>query len=356
VTRGPIQLSFTGPVTLLPGTAGGDPRVVFNRDGVPHAVTLPAPKKDPPPAKSAAAKTADAGAPERLSLGEPAERATSPGCAAAGAWIFCVDKAGGVHRSTVSGEASSVVAQARAGAPLAATTIAGSHVAYAFLADRKTSEGAMTMAFAALDDATPVQLSEEGSGATFVALAPRGEEAVAMYIDARRVLTPVHARVLTAPGKLALGPDAVVFVGSGTDGRTPAALARGGAGHHLVLLPMDKDERTFGMAAIRIEEQPRDDASAVWSTYPAGMDRAAIAATQGTWPIRALRTRPKDAQPNARAVLELGELDAAGAWKSLCTVAEGASFVDPAIVVDQAGALWIAYTDAEGTWIERRGR
>jgi hypothetical protein len=227
---------------------------------------------------------------------------------------------------------------------------------YGFLADRKTTEGATTLAFAGLDDATPIQLSEEGSGATFITLATRGDDAVAMYIDARRVLTPVHARVLSLGDKLALGPDAVVFVGSGTDGRTPAALARGATGHELALLPLDKDERSFGMAAIRIEDKPRDDSDTVWSVYPAAMERAAIACTQGTHPIHVLRTRPADAQPKAKTVLELGEVDLAGAFKTLCTIAESKSIVDPAILADPSGALWLAYTDAGGTWLERRGR
>jgi hypothetical protein len=330
--------------------ADGDPRVVFNRDGVPRAAVLPAPAKKP----EGAAKGAKPAKPERLALGEPAERASAPGCAFARGSFYCIDKSGAIHRSLLEGEGGTVVAQARPGSPVAASSIGGTHVVYAFLADRRTTEGATTVAFAALDDATPITLSEDGSGATFVALAARGEEALAMYIDARRVLTPVHARVLTAPGKLVLGPDAVVFVGSGTDGRTPGAIAHGGTGHALALLPIDKDERAFGMAAIRIEEQPRDDAATTWSLYPAAPDRPAIAATQGVWPIRVLRVRPAEADPKGKKVLELGEVDAAGAFKALCPVAEGGSYWDLAMLVDPAGALWLAYTDGDGTWIEKR--
>ncbi len=350
MTRGPIQLSFTGPVTLVHGDVDGEPRVLFNRDGVPRAVTLPAPAKraDPP------AKNAKPAAPERLSLGEPAERASSPACAAAGGSLFCLDRAGAVHRSGPGGEGSTVVAQARAGSPVAAASFAGGHLVYAFLADRATTEGATTLAFAAVDDGPPTTLSEDGSGATFVSLATRGEEALAMYIDARRVLTPVHARVLRFTGKLGLGPDAVLFVGSGTDGRTAGAIARGATGHELVLLPIDRDERTFGLAAIRVEDQPRDDAATTWSTYPAAPERGVVAATNGAWPIRVLRVRPVDAQPKAQGVLELGEVDAAGVWKELCPVAQSATFRDLAMHVDRTGALWIAYTDGEGTWIERR--
>jgi hypothetical protein len=242
------------------------------------------------------------------------------------------------------------------GSPIAAAPIAGNHLVYAFLADRKTSEGATTLAFIGFDDATPALLSEDGAGATFVSLAPRGDGVIATYIDARRVLTPVHARLLSAPDALVLGPDAVVFVGSGTSGRTPAAFARGSTGFEHVLLPMDKDDKSFGMAAIHIEEKPRDDAATTWHLYPAAVERPVVAATQGTSPIRVVHTRPASAEPNAKIVLELGELDGAGAFTPLCVVAEGKAFADPSLLVDATGSLWIAYTDADGTWIERRGR
>jgi len=356
LTRGPIQLTFTGPATILP-EGDADPRVVFNQDGVPRPVVLPAAAKAaPPPGKASKAGAAKEAKPERLALAGAAERAASPACAAAGDALFCLDKAGGVHRWTRSGEGGAVVAQARPGSPLTAASLAGGHVAYAFLGDRRTTEGAVTLAFVGLDDAMPTTLSEDGSGATYVLLASRAEDAVAVYVDARRVLTPVHARVLSAPsGKLVLGQDAVVFVGGGTDGRTPGAIARGKDGHELALLPIEKDEKAFGLAAIRVEEQPRDDAAVTWSLYPAAMERPAVAATQGVWPIRVLHARPAGADTKGKKVLELGELDAAGTFKPLCPVADGSSYADLSVAVDGAGALWLAYTDGEGTWIEKRG-
>jgi hypothetical protein len=356
VTRGPIQLSSTGPVLLVAGAAGRDPHILFNIDGRPHPVTLPA----LPALPKAGSKPSEPPKPERLALAEPAERAGWPACAAAGGLMFCGDKAGRIRRFALlgdAGDADNVVAEGRPGSPIAAATIARDHVVYAFLADRKTGDGVVSVALAGLDDAPPIVLSEDGAGATHVALASRGDGVVAAYVDARRVLTPVHARVLTRtlPGeaRLGLGPDAVLFVGSGTDGRTPLAIAQGAGGAEHALLPMDKDDRAFGLAAIRIDEQPHDDATTVWSLYPSAVERPVVAATQGTSPIRVLRTRPAEAKRNV--VLELGELDATGAWTTACSIAEAAAFADPALLVDPNGGVWIAYTDPDGTWIERRG-
>jgi len=356
---------------VLPSDDGGpdqDPRIVFNRDGAPQAVTLPraaAPRIEGPakggagkPSSSAAAKGAEkAEKSERLALAEPAERATTPGCALAGGHLFCMGANGDLHRTTRSGDGDVVLAKARPGTPIAASTVGAGHTAYAFLADRKTSEGVVSVAFAALDEGPPVQLSEDGSGATFVAMAPRGEQVVAMYIDARRAMTPLHARVLSeAAGRVRLGGDAVLFVGEGSETRVAGALVLGESGPAFGLLPGFKDARTFGVAAIRIDEPPRDDAPVTWSTYPSGMDRAAIAATHGVSPRRVLLARPATSDAAGKRVLELGEIEDSGAFKGLCTVAEGASFGDLGLRADRFGTLWLTYTDAEGTWIERRGK
>jgi hypothetical protein len=351
--RGPIQLGLTGAPTLWMDDDGGpdmDPRIVFNRKGIPRRVTLP------PPPRVEATKAAGK-KPERLALGEPAERATAPGCASAGGFLFCMNAEGALHRTTLAGEGDTVIGSGRAGASVTASAIGPGHTVVAFLVDRKTTEGLVTMAFAALDDGPPVQLSEDGSGATFVALAPRADQAVAMYIDARRALTPLHARVLSVKaGKLELDRDAVLFVGEGTEGRTSGAMVVGPSGPAYGLLPLFKDTTTFGLASIRIDERPRDDAEVTWSTYPGGLDSAPVAATSGVSPMRVLRVLPTSSAPAAKKALELGEIEPSGAWKPLCVVAERGSFNDVGLLADRFGTLWITYTDGDGTWIERRGK
>lgn len=366
--NGPIQLSFTGAASVWvsdEASPAQDPIILFNRDGVARPVFLPHPppraeasaKADagPPGAREAAPKKADH--PERLALTEAPERATAPGCSIAGGFVFCMATSGAIHRTTLAGEGDAIVAAGRPGSSIAAATIGGQQAALAFLADRRTSEGAVTMAFATLGEAMPTQLSEDGSGATFVTLAPRGDHAVAMYIDARRALTPLHARVLSAEaGKLRLGADAVLFVGEATDGRTVGAVALGESGPAFGLLPTFKDTTTFGVAAIRIDEQPRDDAPVTWSTYPSSIDRAPIAATRGVSPVRVALVRPATNEAKPKQVLELGEIDPSGAIKPLCAAAESSKFSDVSLTPDRFGTLWLAYTDAQGTWIERRGK
>src|SRR5439155_8774936 len=94
----------------------------------------------------------------------------------------------------------------------------------AYVRDRMTTEGNMSEGYVETDDGTESRLSEDGAGATSVALAPRGEGAIAVYVDARRAMTPVHARTLAVSPKLALGKDAVLFVAGTAETNTRATV------------------------------------------------------------------------------------------------------------------------------------
>ncbi|WP_437277402.1 hypothetical protein WME90_40135 [Sorangium sp. So ce375] len=350
--RGPLALTLRGPALLWsPDEAErADFRVIFNRDGVAQHVApsfggLTAPVS--PPAEEAP----DAGAGS-----DDPPRASWPACAVASRFVFCMDHGGTIRRTPLGGGEGPPIGAGRRGSGISAIALPGGHTLLAFLSDRKTSEGAVTQAFAVLDDRAAVPLSEEGSGATFVALSPWKGGALAMYIDARSALTPVHARTLalTAEGKLELGPDAVVFVGDAGESRMGGALAIGAGGPAYVLLPAAKDISAFGMAAIRVDEGPRDDMPAVWSLYPNGLSPAPIAATQGVSPIHVARVRPVSREPGARHALELGQLDGEGRFHARCVAVEGKSFKHVAIEADRDGSLWIAYTTAAGTFIEQR--
>ncbi|WP_129579690.1 MULTISPECIES: hypothetical protein [Sorangium] len=358
--RGPLSLSLRGPALLwTPDEAArADFRVIFNRDGVAQHVApalgplaVPASSGLAAPGSPPRDAAPDAGA----AGGEPA-RASWPACEVASRFVFCMDHGGTIRRTPLWGGEGPPIGAGRRGTGISAVPLPGGHTLLAFLSDRKTSEGAVTQAFAVLDDKPAVPLSEEGSGATFVALSPWKGGALAMYIDARSALTPVHARTVgaTPEGKLELGPDAVLFVGDAGESRLNGALATGADGPAYVLLPASKDMSAFGMAAIRIDQAPRDDMPAVWSLYPNGLSPAPIAATQGVSPIHVARVRPVAREPGSPHALELGQLDAEGRFQPRCLAVEGKSFKHVAIEADRDGSLWIAYTTASGTFIEQR--
>ena len=363
----PRQLSFTGPMALTfdGAPAGEPPRVIFNVAGAARTARLAPPLaskarvKDDPKARVKAdpqARVTD-DSPARAELPAPAEDAASPGCALLGRFAYCMDPQGNVRRSLTSGEESVAVATARPGTSIAAAPLGADHTVIAFLAGVRTTEGAVLHAFAKLDDAPPLALSEEGSGATFVTLAPWGDRVLAMYIDERRAMAPMHARILgpSMTPALQMGRDAVVFVGEGGAGRLTGAIATGPDGLGFALVATARDHAVFGMAAVRIEDPPRDDAPTVWSPYPAAMHTAPIAATRGGSAPHALRVRPVSPETKDGRTLELGRIDANGLFHAACPLAEARSFTDLTIEAGADGSLWVAYSSGGKSWIEQRG-
>lgn len=361
VARGPVRLATTGAAAFGP-PSGGLLTLGTNKDGAAawEAPRFPDPPRVAPGARPgprpsvgatallpapAASPAADAPAPDRTRL---------PACAVAGGFSFCADGEGAIHRRPLAGGEDKVVAKGRKGTPVAAASVGG-HAFYAFLANQKTTEGLIVRAFVALDDETPIPLSEEGSGATYIGLVARDSDVLAMYIDARTALTPVHARTLRAEGRLVRGPDAVVFVGGGAESHVRGALGRGAAGPALLFIPGSPGDEKFGVIAIPVDGEPKDDMPGKWSYYPAEMLSPALAATRGATPVRLLRARSESGDSGAPSVLELGHVAEDGSFQDRCVLTKGGPFSDLAAAVDEEGSLWITYTNGDGTWVEQRG-
>jgi hypothetical protein len=175
-------------------------------------------------------------------------------------------------------------------------------------------------------------------------------------IDARTALTAMHARAVGYEHSVQLGEDAVVFVGGPGDRRTRAALAVAPGGPSWSLLPIAKDVGSFGLAIVRLDEPPRVDEPVVWSMYPNGLDPAPIAAASGggrtaaTW---VARVRPRAAEPASPRVLELGQVAADGTFAPRDIVPTTGNVADVALVLDAVGALWLAWLDGAGSFVER---
>jgi hypothetical protein len=273
-------------------------------------------------------------------------------CAIAGERIFCPDRTGAVHRVSVAGE-DRVVASSRSGTRVAAGMLGGTHTGVAYLASRKTSEGWVSEAWLAVDDDVPLRLSEDGSGATSLAVAQRESSLLALTVDARAALTAMHARSVAYDRGLRLGEDVVVFVGGPGDRRTAAALALPMTGSAWALLPIARDVGSFGLATVRLDEPPRVDEPVVWSMYPNGLDPAPVAAAARGGRTWVARVRPRAADPSSSLVLELGDLDADGGFVVRDVVATAGTPRDVALTHDAHGALWVAWVDTSGSWVER---
>ncbi len=342
VLRGPIELPIHVPACLAVREDGVE--VTLNEDGHPRVVAL----RGGPVALGA------------IPAGrEPlqGEKGTGYGvpCATAGERVYCPDRSGQVHRSTRGESDDRVVASSRPSSRISASTLGDAHVALGYLASRQTSEGWLSEAWIAVDDDPPVRASDDGSGATALTLAPRGPGLLALMVDARTALTAMHARPVIYERRARLGDDAVVFVGGPGDRRTRAALAVPSATPAWALLPIAKDIGTFGLAVVRIDDPASVDEPVVWAMYPNGLDPAPIAAASGPRTPSAwlALVRPQAAEPGSPHVLEIGELGANGAVILSGPLPTTGNPSDVALSVDASGALWLAWVDSAGSWIER---
>lgn len=343
VLRGPIELPIRAPPAL--GFRGDVMEAVFNDNGLPRTIALQA---GPVTLAPVPAGRERADGDKALGLAIP--------CAVAADQIFCPDRSGAIHRSTRGAAEDRVVASSRVATRIAAAPIGGAHTALAYLASRQTSEGWVSEAWLALDDAPPLRVSDDGSGATGVALGQRGGAILALMIDARTALTAMHARTISYGNPPRLGEDSVVFVGGPGDRRTRAAFSVAASGPSWAFLPIAKDVGSFGLAIVRIDDPPGVDEPVVWSMYPNGLDPAPIAAaTSGagspvTW---VARVRPRSSEPSSPRVLELGRLVGAGVFATRGVLPTTGNPTDVGLAVDPFGALWLAWLDGGGSWIER---
>ena len=338
---GPAEQPFRGPASIL--VLPNEIRLVTNDSGKPRLYPVPVPTG------------AQAVVPPRpLSF----VGMRWPACEIAGSFVYCQGPGGMIYRSNLhgGGEAKQIV-KSRPGTRIAAAAVGAEHAVVAYLDLRHTTEGDMLQAFAVLDEGEPVKISDDGAGATTVRFLPRGETPVALTLDSRTAMVPVHARPLgrKPDGTIAVSPDTVVFVGGAPErGIDFTAVSAGAKGFALVPLP--KDSLDFGMASLPIEDPPKEDVPATWSPYPNGIDPAPITAVpardgKGAW---VARVRPRAKDPGAWRVIELGRLDPAGVFLSLGEIARGKGVTDIAIAEDATGGVWILYGDTTVTWLERR--
>ncbi len=347
--RGPEKMQFVGPAKL--DVIGQELRLVTNDLGRPKVVKIPI-----GPVPPASAPNPD--------LPRPASTygTTWPPCAVAGSVAFCTGRNGSITRTDLATTPPSPkeIAKGRPSTRISAAQL-GTHTVAAYLDEKQTSEGRTVQAWLILSDGDhdgdPVRLSDDGSGATFVELASRGSSVIAMYLDARSAMVPIHERMITLKnGAIELSKDHVVAVGGAPERGIAGDIATSPK-QMFFLIPMPPDALTFGMATIKLSDPPKDDEKMSFSMYPNGLDPAPLVATVGQAPIRVARVRPLDKAPTAPRGLELGTLGDDGAFTGLgiiTAVPSKQAITDLDIVVDGAGAIWLLYGDAKDTWLERR--
>jgi hypothetical protein len=191
-----------------------------------------------------------------------------------------------------------------------------------------------------------LELSPSGAAANSVALVQSADTLVAISMEARTGMSPVHARVLRT-AEWSLEEDVVVWVGGSTQPLTELTAVATPSGVS-VFLPIERDASSFGLARIQVPLPPRMNTDVAWRMYPNGVDPAPVASAVICAKPAIAYVRPEQAAPRSPLELHLALLDEHGLGASTL-VARGLSFVDVSLAGLEHGAL-IAYVADRRTW------
>ena len=192
-------------------------------------------------------------------------------------------------------------------------------------------------------------LSPEGSAANSVALARVGSKVVAVSLEGRSGMSPVHARIIsTANSKVKLEEDVVVWVGGGSQRMTELAAIAADAEHVWGFLPIERDVSRFGLARIHLELPLQMNATISWRTYPNGLDPAPVTCAKLCGRPTVAYVQPADQTPHAPQELHLAPVLDDGLGTSQ-VVARSSSFVNVSLAPWPGGGL-VAYVADHRTW------
>lgn len=238
-------------------------------------------------------------------------------------------------------EAPSVIAQdAVAGSSPSALRSAGRDVvAYVALGNARNAERHARLW---VEGGGILDLSPEGSGASSVSLVPVGEgQAIAMWLDARQAMTPVHARRFEVREKTtAIAEDEVVFVGGPPEGYPElTAVRKGSSAAGLVPLATDKG---FALHNILVNWQGKARIKTL--EYPNGMDIAPVAGATACGQAIVMYTRPEAKAPGSPQVLELATIGNSGSIDVEEVAAYPGHVLELSAAATGDSTAWVVYT------------
>jgi hypothetical protein len=143
-------------------------------------------------------------------------------------------------------------------------------------------EGEPLLASLWVEGFPPEGLTAEGNSTHSVSLVRTDDGVLALSVQARMAMTPVHARrIRFVSGRPLVGDDLVVWVGGGIQPLTEMTILPGiGNGNELWgFIPHERTMRDFGLARLALTRAPTMDTKVDWLLYPNGIDPAPVAAT-----------------------------------------------------------------------------
>jgi len=198
-----------------------------------------------------------------------------------------------------------------------------------------------------------LELSPEGSGATSISLVHVGVgQVIAMWLDARQAMTPVHARRFEIREKTtAIAADDVVFVGGPPEGYPELVAIRAGASA-AGLLPLATD-KGFALHDILVDWNGKAKIKTL--DYPNGMDSAPVAGAVVCGESTVVYARPEAKEPGSPQVLEIATLGADGSINPQEVAAYPGQVLEISAAAADANTMWVMYTAGTKSFAMRVG-
>ncbi len=194
-------------------------------------------------------------------------------------------------------------------------------------------------------------LSPEGTTANTVALVSQGSGWLALSLEGRTGMSPLHARSITlTPSGPKLGPDFIAWIAGSAQPMT-GIHGLSDVTSTWALLPIERDISRFGLARVKVGESQNPNQEVVWRNYPNGMDPAPTATGHACGQAVVLYARPSAATPHAPQELHLSAMTEAGLGPSTL-IGSSRGFWDVSLATLDAGAL-IVYVADHRTWARR---
>jgi hypothetical protein len=349
MSSSPLRLTIDGPEGAIATGGGGSAfsrGIVWRLRGDNALVSLLGPKG--PAAGPADPERSRIWPRARVAVTEPAPAAADLGRTywIEGSELVChtMGAQGALSRRTV------LASDALAGSsPSAVRT--GGRDAVAYLA-KATPSRAERHARLWVEGGGTVDLSPDGAGASAVVLVAAGRDrVVAMSLDARQAMSPVHARSIrvSPEGRAELGSDDVVFIGGPPEHFTElAALPVGPIPTAFIALATD---RSFALHSIALTGAK--DAAVHELAYPNGLDPAPVAGAVACNRTFVFYARPEAREPNASHVLEIATIAPNGAFEVRDVAARAHRITEITAAASDERTVWVTYTTGREAFARR---
>jgi hypothetical protein len=198
-----------------------------------------------------------------------------------------------------------------------------------------------------VDGGKSLALTPEGSSTNGITLVASKTGLIALAVQARMAMTPLHARRIRFEGRNAIaGDDLVVWVGGGVHPLTELTVLASGEKNLWGFIPHERSITEFGVAQLDIGLTPDMDTPTQWILYPNGIDPAPIATGHVCGEPAVVYAAPEMAAPNAPQELILRTVTDP---PRSATIANGKAFFSVSMASLDSGAL-VAYVADWATW------